>query len=191
MADLDIVSVLVTISDTIIYYKQCIDLTQMHQRIPLTKEHQLRLDSGYTLLNIINNRLSSDESRPTSSVHMYIHNIPLAGCTVLHDIYNLCCNTQYPFTVSILIKYRSAGNADLEDKISPILQSIQYHIHKCFTSSKQIPIYILRIRCHTLIHKALISYKRNQCCGSKAKAEHDMTRVQLEMAIYHKPDAHR
>eukprot|EP01083_Nonionella_stella_P293958 999530_1 len=208
MADLDIVSVLVTISDTIIYYKQCIDLPahvipnmdntdQKHDdrqtNRPQNKEDQLPLDA-YTLLNISNNGLSTAKFIAASSI--YIHNISLDRSTEsTDDIYKLCCKTEYPLTVSILIKYCSTSNGfqslnDSDDPISSILQSIQYHIHKCFTSSKQIPIYILRIRCHTLIHKALISYKRNQCCGSKAKAEHDMTRVQLEMAIYHKPDAH-
>eukprot|EP01083_Nonionella_stella_P161838 530544_1 len=208
MADLDIVSVLVTISDTIIYYKQCIDLPahiipnmdntdEKHDdrqtNRPQNKEDQLPLDA-YTLLNISNNGLSTAKFIAASSI--YIHNISLDRSTEsTDDIYKLCCKTEHPLTVSILIKYCSTSNGfqslnDSEDPISPILQSIQYNIHKFFTSSKQIPVYILRIRCHTLIHKELLSYKSNQCCHIKAKAEHDMARVQLEMAIYHKPDAH-
>eukprot|EP01083_Nonionella_stella_P293960 999535_1 len=215
MADLDIVSLLVSISETIIYYKQCIGLSDKHQRTPLTKEYQLRLDSAYTLLNIrgiINNGLSFEEARATSSV--YIHNIPIAGCTEaeLHDIYQLCCKTEYPLTVFILIKYCSAGNTDqsqqlhlIDSQISPILQSIQYQIHKFFMSSKQIPIYILRIRCHTLVQRALASYQSSQrsqytvqCCDSntyaKAVSLNDMIKLQIEMAMYHHkpelPDSH-
>eukprot|EP01083_Nonionella_stella_P302222 1041205_1 len=208
MADLDIISLLVSISETIIYYKQCIGLSDKHQRTPLTKEYQLRLDSAYTLLNIrgiINNGLSFEEARAASSV--YIHNIPIAGCTEaeLHDIYQLCCKTEYPLTVFILIKYCSAGNTDqsqqlhlIDSQISPILQSIQYQIHKFFMSSKQIPIYILRIRCHTLVQKELTSYQSSQgnkytiqCCG-KADSSLDMAKLQLEMAIYHhKPELPR
>eukprot|EP01084_Bolivina_argentea_P144626 253693_1 len=205
MADLDIVCVLVSILDTIIYYRQCIDLPaniipnvddtdQKHDERqtnpPQNKEDQLPLDA-YALLNISHNARSTAKIVATSSV--YIHNVSIDQST--DDIYKLCCKTEHPLTVSILIKYCSTSNGfqslnDSDDPISPILQSIQYNIHKFFTSSKQIPVYILRIRCHTLIHKESLSYKSNQCCHIKAKAEHDMARVQLEMAIYHKPDAH-
>eukprot|EP01083_Nonionella_stella_P044385 119504_1 len=215
MADLDIVCVLVSILDTIIYYRQCIDLPaniipnvddtdQKHDERqtnpPQNKEDQLPLDA-YALLNISHNARSTAKIVATSSV--YIHNVSIDQST--DDIYKLCCKTEHPLTVSILIKYCSAGNTDqsqqlhlIDSQISPILQSIQYQIHKFFMSSKQIPIYILRIRCHTLVQKELTSYQSSQgnkytiqCCG-KADSSLDMAKLQLEMAIYHhKPELPR
>eukprot|EP01083_Nonionella_stella_P008918 25817_1 len=113
MADLDIVSVLVTISDTIIYYKQCIDLPahvipnmdntdQKHDdrqtNPPRNKEDQLPLDA-FTLLNISHNALSTAKFVATSSI--YIHNVSIDQST--DDIYKLCCKTEHPLTVSSLI----------------------------------------------------------------------------------------
>eukprot|EP01084_Bolivina_argentea_P084476 152754_1 len=203
MANLSLVSVLVNISHKIIYYHQCIELSEnivdendnkeLEQKstiIPENEEYDLPHDS-YTLLNIINNSLNTNSIDNTST---NIINISIDSSSINSNIYKICYNNNGTLTVSILVCYSVTESQiidayQLENKVRPILNSIQYKIHKFFTISKQIPIYILRIRCHILIQKQLMLYKSKKYCYCnklETISTEDMNKIQLEMQIYNK-----
>eukprot|EP01084_Bolivina_argentea_P192415 330322_1 len=146
-------------TDHIVYYQENKAFSSILSDIKIEYYHSLTStwnENASKLLCLIQNS-NNDTS-------FYTINLPTH---TLNQKWNLCCLRQKDLTISIICHNYSAN--DIKLQIKPVLDQIYSQFINNFIEIKNIPLYIMHIRCKSIVEPILkqnsLYQNRNQCCS--------------------------